>query len=352
MADSRQESLIRLRDTVASAPEPVRRDRALDLIRLEIESDLSRGESPSVEEFSSLFPDWGGEIRSLVEEISGAGSSQVQSGDLEAGRGFTRSMDPPQETVEAPAPGETEAYIVERGEKAGRIPLAFGRYVIEKKLGSGGMGAVFLAFDQKLDRNVALKIPFFREEDGQEAIERFYREARAMATVHHANICPVFDVGQFEQWHYLTMAYIDGQSLSQGIKQGGPLSVPDALSLLRAVALGVRKAHAAGIIHRDLKPSNIMLTREGDPVIMDFGLAQRRRQGEAAASRNRPGDRRLCDGDHPLPNTDGTAAVRRFRRIDLRANRLSHPEPTIGNPSRLTRRDRRSLLESPRQGAH
>ena len=161
------------------------------------------------------------------------------------------------------------------------VPQQFGRYQIERELGRGGMGAVYLALDEQLDRKVAIKIPFFKdEEDRVEAVERFYREARAMATVRHANLCPVFDVGQFEQWHFLTMAFIDGQTLADKLKEAGSLPVIQAVTLMKTVALAMQNAHEAGIVHRDLKPSNIMLTSDLEPIIMDFGLARRQREGE------------------------------------------------------------------------
>ena len=159
------------------------------------------------------------------------------------------------------------------------LPVQFGRYRIERELGRGGMGAVYLAHDQQLDRKVALKVPIFKDDDS-EAVERFYREARAMATMQHANLCPVYDVGQFERWHFLTMAYIDGQSLSQYVKASGALVPMEALALLKKVALAVQIAHESGIVHRDLKPANIMLTKAHEPIIMDFGLARRQKIGE------------------------------------------------------------------------
>ena len=153
------------------------------------------------------------------------------------------------------------------------IPRQFGRYLIQRELGRGGMGAVYLAQDQQLGRMVALKIPLFRTED-ESGVERFYREARAMATLQHANLCPVFDVGKFEQWHFMTMAFIDGEPLSQYLEKRESLSCRESISLLKTVAMAVHKAHETGIVHRDLKPSNIMLTRELDPIVMDFGLAR------------------------------------------------------------------------------
>lgn len=160
------------------------------------------------------------------------------------------------------------------------IPNEFGRYRIERELGRGGMGVVYLAHDLQLDRRVAIKIPFFSNSDGKETIERFYREARAMATVQHANLCPIYDVGQFDRWHYLTMAFIDGRPLADLLKGGHCLPAAQAATLLRKIALALQKAHLAGLVHRDLKPGNIMITTDEEPIIMDFGLARRRVAGE------------------------------------------------------------------------
>ena len=167
-------------------------------------------------------------------------------------------------------------------------PEQFGRYVIERELGRGGMGAVYLAHDSQLDRKVALKIPFFKDDaDRTDAIERFFREARTMATMQHANLCPVFDVGQFQQWHYLTMAYIEGQTLSQKLNDSGAMAAAQAVTLLEKVALALHMAHEARIVHRDLKPANIMLAKNGEPIIMDFGLARRQRAGETELTDSR-----------------------------------------------------------------
>ena len=150
------------------------------------------------------------------------------------------------------------------------------------------MGAVYLAHDSQLDRKVALKIPFFTDDaDRTEAIERFFREARTMATMQHANLCPVFDVGQFQQWHYLTMAYVDGQTLAEKLKDSGAMAMDVALMLLQKVALALHLAHEAGIVHRDLKPANIMLAKNGEPIIMDFGLARRQAAGETELTHSR-----------------------------------------------------------------
>lgn len=157
-----------------------------------------------------------------------------------------------------------------------RLPAPFGRYLLLQQLGHGGMGAVYLARDSQLDRPVALKVPFFGARDGPRVRERFLREARAAAALRHANICPVYDVGEFEGVPYLTMAYIDGRSLATTLREDKkPLSPVQAAALVRKLALALAEAHRQQVIHRDLKPSNIILTAGGEPILMDFGLARR-----------------------------------------------------------------------------
>ena len=162
------------------------------------------------------------------------------------------------------------------------LPEQFGRYQIKRQLGQGGMGAVYLAHDQQLDRDVALKIPFFDENDGPEVIQRFYREARAMAALQHANLCPVFDVGEINGVHFLAMAYIAGRPLNDYLKKGKPLTSRQVAGLIRKLALALQEAHGADIIHRDLKPANIMIDKRKEPIVMDFGLARRDTDAEAA----------------------------------------------------------------------
>ncbi|HAA70540.1 MAG TPA: hypothetical protein DCE55_15495 [Planctomycetaceae bacterium] len=162
------------------------------------------------------------------------------------------------------------------------LPEQFGRYQIKRQLGQGGMGAVYLAHDQQLDRDVALKIPFFDKNDGPEVIQRFYREARAMAALQHANLCPVFDVGEINGVHFLAMAYIAGRPLNDYLKKGKPLTSRQVAGLIRKLALALQEAHSADIIHRDLKPANIMIDKRKEPIVMDFGLARRDTDAEAA----------------------------------------------------------------------
>jgi tetratricopeptide (TPR) repeat protein len=165
------------------------------------------------------------------------------------------------------------------------LPEPFGRYAILRPLGGGGMGAVFLAHDTQLDRLVALKVPRLAGADRAVLLERFHREARAAALLHHPNICPVFDVGTVGEMPYLTMAYIEGEPLHEWAAARPPRPLPEVLALVRTLAEALHEAHLRGVVHRDLKPSNVLVDRRGEPVIMDFGLARRVNLGEERLTR-------------------------------------------------------------------
>jgi serine/threonine protein kinase len=150
----------------------------------------------------------------------------------------------------------------------------FGRYVLERQLGKGAMGAVYLARDSELGRKVALKIPTFSPEEA-EYQERFYREARAAAVLSHANLCQVFDIGEHDGTLFITMTFVDGQPLSRHIGMPKFSDERFIARLLRKIALGLQHAHENGIIHRDLKPGNILIDKKGEPFVTDFGLARK-----------------------------------------------------------------------------
>lgn len=160
------------------------------------------------------------------------------------------------------------------------LPRPFGRYTLEQQLGQGAMGTVYLASDRLLNRQVALKLLRVKPADGSEIVERFYREARSMASLQHANLCPIFDFGEVDGQPYLTMAYISGRPLSEYLVGGRPLVSRYAVKLAGTLATALHQAHQRGIVHRDLKPANIMINKDGEPILMDFGLARRQQPGE------------------------------------------------------------------------
>ncbi len=159
----------------------------------------------------------------------------------------------------------------------------FDRYRIEKLLGSGAMGAVYLATDPQLDRKVALKIPTLASSTN--FIKRFHREARAAAGLRHANICQVYDVGEVDGQHYISMAYIEGDSLAKLIENGRQFKEREIAGIIRRIARALEVAHEQGIVHRDLKPANIMIDTRKEPIVMDFGLAKQTEERESRITR-------------------------------------------------------------------
>jgi len=147
-----------------------------------------------------------------------------------------------------------------------------GRYRIVRILGRGAMGTVYLAIDTQLDRQVALKTPQFDQDS--DLLQRFHREARAAAALRHSNICPIYDFGEIDGKPFITMAYIEGQSLAALIEAEELQPVKRILTIGRKIAQALHEAHEHGIVHRDLKPSNVMLDKHGEPIVMDFGLAR------------------------------------------------------------------------------
>ncbi len=155
------------------------------------------------------------------------------------------------------------------------LPARIDRYRIERLLGEGGFGLVYLAFDEQLQRLVAVKVPHGRLVSRAEDAEVYLSEARAVASLDHANIVPVFDVGSTMQYPcYVVSKYIDGQTLVAKLASER-LSCRQAAELVATVAEALHHAHTQGIVHRDVKPGNILVDRDGKPFVVDFGLALR-----------------------------------------------------------------------------
>ena len=175
----------------------------------------------------------------------------------------------------APAPGTVTPLRQENGV----LPRVTG-YEVEAVLGQGGFGVVFRARNLRLGRPVALKMLLAGPYAGPTELARFQREAEAVASLSHANIVQIYEVGDHEGQPYFTMELVDGGSLAQKLTAAPP-PVRWTAELVASLADGMAVAHGAGIVHRDLKPGNILLTADGTPKISDFGLA-RRLEGEDA----------------------------------------------------------------------
>jgi serine/threonine protein kinase len=153
--------------------------------------------------------------------------------------------------------------------------FTIGKYKVLERLGSGGMGSVYLCEHLLMRRRVAVKVlPAAKAEDSS-SLERFYREARAVAALDHPNIVRAYDIDQDDNLHFLVMEHVDGSSLQEIIKRTGTMDVLRAAHYIRQAALGLQHAHeTAALVHRDIKPGNILVDRNGIVKVLDMGLAR------------------------------------------------------------------------------
>ncbi len=142
--------------------------------------------------------------------------------------------------------------------------LTIGPYVLLDRLGEGGMGMVYKARHQHMQRVVALKVIRKEKLANPEAVARFYKEVEAAARLHHPNIVLAYDAGQAGNTHYLSMEYVEGVDLARLVREQGPLPVPQACEYVRQAALGLQHAHEKGLVHRDIKPHNLLVSRAPD----------------------------------------------------------------------------------------
>ncbi len=149
-----------------------------------------------------------------------------------------------------------------------------GRYQIIEELGKGGMGRVYKVFDTKIKEKVALKLVKPEVASDRETIERFSNELKLARKIRHKNVCGMFDIGEAEGAHFITMEYVSGEDLKTIIRMSTGLTVGTVLSIGKQVCQGLAEAHSLGVVHRDLKPQNIMIDKGGNAKIMDFGIAR------------------------------------------------------------------------------
>jgi eukaryotic-like serine/threonine-protein kinase len=149
----------------------------------------------------------------------------------------------------------------------------FGLYEIRSLIGQGGMGEVYLAYDSRLRRQVAIKLLPAEFTENKVRLSRFEREAYAASSLNHPNILTIYEIGQHDAHHFIATEYVDGESLRQRIRSG-PLELRETLGIVIQVADALAAAHEAGIVHRDIKPENVMVRRDGYVKVLDFGLAK------------------------------------------------------------------------------
>jgi len=149
-----------------------------------------------------------------------------------------------------------------------------GRYEVLSRIGTGGMADVYLARDQLLGRQVAVKLLHHRFAEDQEFVERFRREASSAAGLSHPNVVAIFDRGEWDGTYYIAMEYLPGRSLKAVVREQGPLEPARAIDIVIQILQAARFAHRRGVIHRDLKPHNVILDEEGRAKVTDFGIAR------------------------------------------------------------------------------
>lgn len=243
-----------------------------------------------------------------------------------------------------------------------------GRYSIERELGRGGMGIVYLARDVQLDRLVAIKLlPPERALDTA-LRDRFLREARMAAKLSHPNIIPIFAVDDADGFVFYVMAYVDGETLGDRVRARGPMSASDASRVLREVAWALGYAHAQGLIHRDVKPENILLERgSGRALVTDFGIAAAIGADEERSVAGTPEymspEQALGQELDARSDLYGLGATAYFvvsgrppfsgdRPVDVLAKQVASPVPALGGtganvPRRLGQVIERCLAKSP-----
>ncbi len=172
-----------------------------------------------------------------------------------------------------PQPSSTQTLRIP-AEDISKGSVFAGRFEILDRLGRGGMGTVYRVLDRTVGEEIALKTLKAEIATEERTIERFKNELKLARRIIHKNVCRMFDLNQAEGMFFITMEYVSGEDLKSLIRRVGRFSPPKAVSLTRQIAEGLCEAHSLGVVHRDLKPQNIMVDREGNARIMDFGIAR------------------------------------------------------------------------------
>src|SRR5262249_4528146 len=203
------------------------------------------------------------ELRRQVEAMLTADARTDELLDLPAYAPIPELLNIPENLSQLPTEPRVESLIGRR----------IGVYQLAQELGRGGMGEVYLAYDARLGRHVALKLLPARYTEDAERVRRFQREARAASGLNHPNILTIFDIGQEEGRHYIATEYVEGRTL-RSLVGGAEMTLDKAIDVAMQIASALSAAHQAGIVHRDIKPENVMLRPDGYVKVLDFGLAK------------------------------------------------------------------------------
>jgi eukaryotic-like serine/threonine-protein kinase len=257
--------------------EPCRMALLHELIKLELELRLKVGELPTAEEYRLRFPDRARAIDEIFADGQEPGGGRSTLPDNVLGSAVPNPDTP---TLDAPTVDLDPSKIAELPTVDGALGRLFGDYVILDRLGSGGMGVVYRAFQRKANRLVALKLikadwcGDSTEVTAHDAERRIRTEAEVLGSLEHDHIVPLYDVGQADGLFFFSMRLIKGRSLGQIILSDGPLPARRAAYYVEAMARAIQYAHEAGVLHRDVKPGNIMVDENDRPYLIDLGLAR------------------------------------------------------------------------------
>lgn len=247
-------SALELKSALEQCPAPLRRYAFVELLKVDIELRQRRGVPAGRIDYLTLYPEYCNAIDAVIGTAVAEPSATLISSKADSAKADFRSS------------GETDSISPD-------VESQFGRFLLKAELGQGAFGIVSLAYDPTLDREVALKLAHFDQND-RERIDRFLAEAQIAAQLQHPNIVAVWERGQVGEQFYISSSYVQGETLKEYLDQRQP-DIRQIAVWMRDLAEALAYAHEQNIVHRDIKPANVIINERQRPMIMDFGLAKR-----------------------------------------------------------------------------